>query len=213
MAFMLNFCSTSSRPAGPYVRRVSGSVARRTMRLRHRLGVGGGHDLAAAAGRHQLGVAAHLGRDHRQAGGHGFQNGVGDAFGQRRQHETVQAAHDSGTSCRSPGSQARSASAGLIERCLATARAAGRRRPSPGAGAPSAGAISSARTKARASSGLVLDGLHAADGADQPMGRAGERAAGNRLPARRPAVKAVGIDAVVDLRTLRPGACPPARCR
>ena len=48
----------------------------------HPLRVSGGDDSTAGAGRHQIGVAAYISRDHRQAGGHGFKNGVGDAFGQ-----------------------------------------------------------------------------------------------------------------------------------
>jgi hypothetical protein len=76
----------------------------------------------------QFGVAAYGRGDDRQPGGHGFEDGVRDAFGNRGQDETVEPAHDFGDVLRSPGSQARSATPAASRMACDSARK-GRRQP------------------------------------------------------------------------------------
>jgi hypothetical protein len=57
------------------------------------------------AGEGRRGRAQHchrLASHHRQARGHRLQDGVGNALGERRQHEAVEAAHDGGCRCVRP---------------------------------------------------------------------------------------------------------------
>ena len=53
-------------------------------RVGHCAGVGRHHQGPGVPGYDELGIAADSGGEHRQAAGHGFENGVRDAFGARR---------------------------------------------------------------------------------------------------------------------------------
>jgi hypothetical protein len=87
----------------------------------------------------------------------------------------------SGTSSRSPGSHANSATPA----CSSSACACARSGPSPIITSrrrlPNWGNVFSTRMKASASARLILDHLHAPDGTDQATHRIGKWAAGNRL--------------------------------
>ena len=65
-------------------------------RLRHGGRVGRRHQRARHARLHQFAVAADVGRQHRQSAGHGLQDGVGNALGERGQHEQIQPAQQRG---------------------------------------------------------------------------------------------------------------------
>ena len=62
----------------------------------HRLRVGRWDDYASGACGDKVGITTYPGSNNWQAGGHGFKNSVGNAFGQRGQNKTVQAAHEFG---------------------------------------------------------------------------------------------------------------------
>jgi hypothetical protein len=80
---------------GPSGRTRGIRIAReRKQGLCQRVRIVGRHDRPGLAVCDQLGVAADIGRDDRQSARHRFEDRVRDAFGERRQHEHVEAAED-----------------------------------------------------------------------------------------------------------------------
>ena len=104
------------RPARPHRGRASRSARRAsTMLSAHRVGIGcrqrSRRSCRARPARH----CRRHGRDHRHAAGHRFEDGVGDAFGQRRQHEDVEPAQHGRDIAALTGQPGQVGDAGLLE--------------------------------------------------------------------------------------------------
>jgi hypothetical protein len=152
------------------------------------------------------------GGHHGQPAGHGFEDGIRDAFGQRRQHEAIQAPHDIRHIGALAGQPGQVGSAGLLQDGLALGAQAGpsptitRRRRSR-----SGGASCQRLHEGRASSGwsftvCMRPTVPTSHSRGSLKGAARMAAARARAPGEAPAVHAV-----VDLRDAR-GGCRPC-CR
>ena len=128
---------------------------------------------------YEVGIAAHIGCHYRQAAGHRLQNGIGDAFSQRRQGKRMQAAHDDFDICALTGQPGQMGGAcgfqdgqGLCTQRTVTDH-------------DQAQTIAQQRGSAQGEyervgqHDLVLHSLHAANGSHQPMLSRIERASRN----------------------------------
>ena len=162
--------------------------------------IAGRHELAGLPVDHQFRVAAHIGGDHGQAAGHGFQDGIRDAFGQRRQRETIEPTHDIRHVGALAGQPGQLFDPGLREHGLrlgAQRAVADHHQAQPTRA--SAGCICSARTNAGASSGWALTVCMRPTVPTTNSAAIAERAARGSDPRWRRPDEALDIDPVVDL--------------
>src|SRR6516225_6578890 len=168
--------------------------------FRQRVAVRRRNDVAGRTVFDKLAVCPNMRGDDGQARSHRLQHGIRNALTERRQNEAIEAAQDRRHVGALTGKPRQVAEACLVQDRLhlwaqrpvtdkheshARARVAMHR---------------NGRDECTGEIELVLDRFHAPDGSDEPVARSVERATldGNALLARR--TKALGVDAVVDLR-------------